>query len=92
MTHAGAICKGDFLLGTACGKCEKCLHHIERFEAMRNKMGSLKTSPQEMVITSMLRISSLEEEVEALTLRVNYLADAVYGKQAVAQANMMILV
>ena len=85
MNYTSSVCKGDILLGSACRKCEKCHDQIKLFQEAQAQFNKTGKTPSELESCSTSRISSLEDKLEALTLRVNYLADAVYGKQAVAQ-------
>lgn len=85
MTYASPVCKGDILLGSACRRCEKCHDQIKLFREAQEQFNKTGKTPLELDSCSASRISSLEDKLEALTLRVDYLADAIYGKQAVAQ-------
>lgn len=58
-----AYCKGSFMLGTACGKCSRCLENLEKIKATTGLV-----SPEELRRTK-LALDRVMAEVEVNTDR-----------------------
>lgn len=64
--YKSTVCRGSYALGTACGKCEKCVEQKEQFAAKQSVNAALNTPS-----SALKEIRELKERVAELSLELD---------------------